>query len=184
MTSLRAVPREVLGLDWHMGWRESDSPRPTPSRLIIILPSTQRFFIEQLLCPNRTHPVSALREPRRVERRKNQHVNYYKPWEIVDKELACPGDRNKKCSLVSQRRNSHRKIISCQDVSLPPIGSLGSHHLVPPSYSHFSTLASSSLPLSLWLNSGHPQVVASALYQHDSHNSFTLLRGQDSQERG
>ena len=45
---------------------------------------------------------------------------------MVGKESACHGDRNKKCSLASQRRNSHRKIISCQNASLRPVGSLGS----------------------------------------------------------
>ena len=52
-------------------------------------------------------------------------------------------------------------------ISLRPVGSLGSHHRAPPSCSHLSTLALSSVPLSLWLNRGHPQVAASALYLHD-----------------
>ena len=52
-------------------------------------------------------------------------------------------------------------------VSLRPVGSLRSHHLAHPSCSHLSTLAFSSGPLSLWLNRGHPQGAASALYLHD-----------------
>lgn len=95
---------------------------------------------------------------------------------MVGKESARHGDRKKVQSRFTKEKQSQknrqlsgRLPSPCREpgLSLHPVGSLGSHHLAPPSCSRLSTLALSSVPLSLWLNRSHPQVAASALYLHD-----------------